>query len=88
MLDDQISLKQALKILQGLQKVYLRMVGYLYDDSKFVLSELMAPFLKQEIKDEPAAGAVSKKKKTNAEPGIRGHQAFTMKLDLKNSKWW
>ena len=66
------------------------MIGYLYDDSKYVLNELMAPFIKHEIKDEPAPGITSKKKKKPSivQPGIHGHAPFTMKLDLKNSKWW
>jgi hypothetical protein len=72
----------------GLQKVYLRMISYLYDDSKFVLSELMAPFIKHEIKDELVAASKKKKKPSVVAPGIHGHAPFTMKLDLKNSKWW
>jgi len=45
--DETIPLKQALKILLGLQKVYQRRMAYLFDDSKFVLGQLEAPF-KQE----------------------------------------
>ena len=55
--DDHIPLKQALKILIGLQKVYTRRMTYLYDDTKFVLNELLAPFKKEgeqphAVKDE------------------------------------
>lgn len=49
--EEKVDLNSALKILMGLQKVYLRMIGYLHDDSKFVLGELQAPF---KAKDEDA----------------------------------
>lgn len=70
----------------------MRLIGYLHDDSKFILNELMAPFVKHEMVKEEPQGGVSKKKKKQAPgvvpPGIHGHQAYTLKLDLNNSKWW
>ena len=41
--DDQIQLKQALKFLAGLQKVYIRRMIYLHDDSNYVLSQMLEP---------------------------------------------
>ena len=84
--DDHIPLKQALKILIGLQKVYVRRMSYLYDDTQVVLKELLAPISGEEkhVKDEQIQ--MSKRKKKAG--GIHGYQAPSMKLDLKNSKWW
>ena len=42
--DDAISLKQALKILIGLQKVYSRKMAYLFDDSQSILKQISEPF--------------------------------------------
>lgn len=38
--DERMPLKQALKLLLGLQKVYLRRMTYLHEDSKMVLAQL------------------------------------------------
>lgn len=50
--DDTIPLKQALKILMGLQKVYQRRMAYLFEDSQYVLNQLMAPFSAEGVKGE------------------------------------
>jgi len=42
--DDTIPLKQATKILMGLQKVYQRKMAYLNEDSKYLLNQLESPF--------------------------------------------
>ena len=42
--EETIPLAQAIKILYGLQKVYVRKMSYLYEDSQFVLTSLDAPF--------------------------------------------
>ena len=69
---------------------------YLYEDSKFVLNQLESPFkhpepqlIKGESNEEQASPTKSKaKRRKENQPGIRGHNAQTLKLDLKNSKWW
>lgn len=89
--DDTIPLKQALKILMGLQKVYQRRMAYLFDDSQYVLNQLMAPFQAEGVKGESSDVQVTKtnqKRRKENEPGVHGLAAKTMKLDLKNSKWW
>lgn len=89
--DEQITLNKALKILVGLQKVYLRMIGYLHDDSKFILGELQAPFKAKDeevvVKGEHLEAGT--KRKTNQQKRLAGTNPMaTMKLDLNNSKWW
>lgn len=88
--DDTIPLKQALKILMGLQKVYQRKMAYLFDDSNSVLSQISSPFQMDGIKGESGDVQISKMKqqKRRKEGEIAGHNPSTMKLDLKNSKWW
>ena len=72
-------------------------MAYLYEDSKYVLNQLESPFkgpqaqlIKGESADETAAvpaKSKAKRRKEN-EPGVQGHNPSTLKLDLKNSKWW
>lgn len=90
--DDAISLKQALKILIGLQKVYSRKMAYLFDDSQSILKQISEPF-EDQIKRESGSGdaadvQVTKTKQKRTKHEMHGHHPSTMKLDLKNSKWW
>lgn len=100
--DDHIPLKQSLKILDGVQKVYQRLLMYLYDDSKVVLHQMEEPFraatgadadMKDEQESESPNKTKQKRKKESAagaEPGVRGYQGGSggMKLNLNNLKWW
>jgi hypothetical protein len=94
--NEDIPLKKAIVILEGLSKVYSRKMAYLYDDSRFVLNQLDQPFkdlgtmfIKESMTaEEQHAVQRTKVKRRKEEEGIRGHQAQNMKLDLKNSKWW
>ena len=90
---EEIPLKQALMILEGLQKVYTRKMLYLFDDSKYILNQLESPFkMDADYQVKESSGEVDKIKTTNKrkkeDPAAKGFQAHTLKLDLKNSKWW
>lgn len=87
---EEMPLKTAVMVLEGLQKVYTRKMAYLYDDSKYILNQLKAPFKQAEyIKDSSEEVATKvKAKRKKEETGVKGYQPQTLKLDLKNSKWW
>jgi len=48
----QVPLKKAIQALTGLQNLYNRLMNYLYDDSKYILNQLVEP-----IKDGNKEGA-------------------------------
>lgn len=93
--DDRVKLQQALKIIVGLQKLYQRLLTYLYEDSQCILAELEDPF--KEVKDEPQVKTElninennenNKSKKRIKKDDGKAYNPATLKLDLKNSKWW
>lgn len=67
------------------------MIGYLHDDSKYILGELQSPF---KAKDEEVqvkgefAEAGSKRVPKQNQRQVGANPISTMKLDLNNSKWW
>ena len=67
---------------------------YLYDDSKYVLESLESPFaqpaevIKVKGEDDAPIQQAKSKAKRRKDDGVHGFNAQTLKLDLKNSKWW
>ena len=92
--DDRMPLKTAAQFLLGLQKVYLRRMMYLHEDSKSILTQLQEPFksedaagIKAEIKTENVT--TKKKRRDGAAAAAASNPVRTSyKLDLKNSAWW
>lgn len=74
---------------------------YLLEDSKYILGQMEDPFavkgehndlnIKREFDEDDTKAQLSKKKKKKGEENkgdLKGYQNATLKLDLKNSKWW